>query len=386
MTPRPGLSGGSADIAVDAGGIVHLAAGVSNNFQYARRSLTGAWSVAELIAATPTGGSAINLDLDAAGTLYAIWRAGYTGYLSRDLFFARRAPAGQWVVNQLAAGIDHIASTTPPALLLTSAAGQDTAHVVWPNVAAGGNYNILHAAYVPDPGGTAALRQEVTLPAQTAHPGLSFLYRLVQDDAASANPFEVTILHAGTTAIVFSTRTPTPEWTSRWVDLTPWLGESIEVNFEVRNAAGSAPALVYLDEVAVGSTYPDIWVTVTSSVAAAPGSTATITLRYGNRGRVAAQAGQVTLELPPELTFVQAAPAPTATAPGLTWAVGDLPAGASSGVITIQARVDEAVAPFVSFLAAATITSGSTEIEDANNAADDVIFAGHRSSLPAIYR
>jgi hypothetical protein len=175
-------------------------------------------------------------------------------------------------------------------------------------------------------------------------------------------------------------------WKHQWADLTPWAGRSVTIRFKVSEAAGGARAWAYIDEVSVGSAHPDTWVRLSGPRSAPPGQQVVQSITYGNRGGVAAGNGQVTLGLPPELTFVRADPPPSATAPILRWDVGNLSAGDGPQTIRVTLQVAPDAATGTTLTATATIASDTAEIEQANNTAQAAMFVGYLVYLPVITR
>ncbi|MGQ0603650.1 MAG: DUF11 domain-containing protein [Anaerolineales bacterium] len=121
-----------------------------------------------------------------------------------------------------------------------------------------------------------------------------------------------------------------------------------------------------LDEVTVGSSYSDVWVT-SSNPTARRGELITYTLNYGNQGGAAASNAQVSFTLPAEVTFVSASVPPTTPSPSLTWNVGNLASKSGPNTIIVTARV-AADAPIPSTLShTVSVQSTSAELETLNN-------------------
>ena len=100
-------------------------------------------------------------------------------------------------------------------------------------------------------------------------------------------------------------------------------------------------------------------------------------------GGVAASGGQVTLQLPAELSLVSADPPPAATAP-LRWDVGALPAQSELQTIRVTLQVAASAAGGSTVTSTAGITSATAELEQANNTAAGAVFVGSLTYLPAV--
>lgn len=219
------------------------------------------------------------------------------------------------------------------------------------------------------------------------NPGLSLVYQFHQDNPNDGRSSFSVVLDDGTNiSTLFSSSAARTTWTHQWLSLKPWIGRTITITLRLDYAADSLPAVVYLDEVTIGSTYPDIWVSQPAWQAALPGRTFETTLTYGNRGGVAASGGQVTLQLPAQLSFVSANPPPSATTPTLRWDVGALPAQSGPQTIRVTLQVAASAAGGSTVTTTAGITSSSPELEQANNTAQGSVFIGSVRYMPVIMR
>lgn len=232
--------------------------------------------------------------------------------------------------------------------------------------------------------GSSSLAQTLTLPPALAAPTLSFYYQLLNPTAGAGDDFVVAVETGSGSTTVFTATAPTAGWTHRWVDLSPWAGQTITVRFTARRAtAGADATAATVDEVTIGSAHPDLWINGVSG-SALPGRQFQLDLSYGNRGGVAASAAHVTLQLPPELTFVSAIPAPVATTPALRWNLGTAAAQSGPQSIRVTVLVAALAPPGSTLMATASIASDTTELELANNTSQAAVFAGSRGYLPVI--
>ena len=369
-------------LAVDALKRVHVAWGESPSYWmfYAMRS-DGVWSIPKEIASPTTvlDDSAPKLVVDASLKVHLVWKLRY----GANMRYVVRSPDGNW-----SSPVDFGQSDfdrSQPQLLVDSS---DTPHVLWRNgiTTMGHNGAVMYAGPGPVPAaGEATLSQVVQVPDAALAPTLSFLHRFATEFPSDSR-LEVVIDDGISPTTVFSVTSGTGAWKHQWTDLTPWAGRSVTLRFKVTEAAGGARAWAYIDEVTVGSAHPDTWVRVVGQRAAPPGGQLTQDLLYGNRGGVAASNGYVTLQLPPELTFVSADPAPSMTSPELRWDVGDLAGPSDPGAIHVTLQVAPAAAPFTTVMTTVTIASDTAEIEQANNTAQATLFIGYMACLPVVWR
>ena len=383
------VTGGASDMAVDELGMVHIAAvfyDSLDSIRYTHRSPGGVWSDPEEITSTSIapGPAGVDLEVGSNGTVYATWRQGLSGYVWRDVYIARRDAAGHWSsAKKVSGNADQTNDSLPPLLVVD---GQDRAHVVWNNANYYGS-DIFHALYVgTPPAGDSWLRQQVIIPANMVNPGLSFLYQLQQGNPDGRNPFTVAIQDGTSTSTVFSTSAVATDWTHRWINLYPWLGKTVTVMFDLQNAADNSPTMIYLDEVTLGSTFPDIWLRLSGRPAAPPGQQADYTILYGNRGGVAAGNTRVTLQLPPELVFVSANPPPFAPSPVLRWDVGDMAGQSGRQTIQLTLRVASSATTGTTVTSTASIASDTAELEQDNNTSQGMTFIGYQTYLPVLAR
>jgi uncharacterized repeat protein (TIGR01451 family) len=386
IVPRAGYVTVIGDAAVDVFGTVHLGfygdcASNGCEVKYMRREASsGTWSQPELIAATPSGSTSIQIAVDNAGTVYATWRHWWTsGGNYHELLFARRHTTGGWSTPLKLTDTPYQVSV--PLITVDS---EDRVHVLWTNELSWGGSDVFHARYVgTPPAGDSWLSQTLAIPSGMNNPGLSFVYQYQQGNPDGRNVFSVVAQAGANTTPLFSTSSATPGWTHQWVDLAPWRGETITVEFKLQNAADNSPALVYLDEVTVGSTYPDVWVQKLGPTSLLPSEQIVYTVTYGNRGATPALVARVTDNLPTGLRFVNADPPPGSIGSGLVWDVGDLPAHSGPFTITLTAEVNPPIG-LGSVTNTVDITSQSSELETHNNTAQLSTFVGYQRYFPLV--
>jgi uncharacterized repeat protein (TIGR01451 family) len=232
---------------------------------------------------------------------------------------------------------------------------------------------------------SSQIAQQVDLSSDIFAPTLSFMYKVDKAFADPSSWLEVTVANTSTNTTVFSTISGRTDWTHGWVDLSPWKGQVITLTFGVSQLAGAPRTGVYIDEVSLGSAYPNLWVQKTSSTVPPGGSPVRYTITYGNLGGVPAQGVRLTDTLPISVTFVSASVPPTSTAP-LVWDVGNQAAGAGPYTIIVTATVDAGVPTWTTLANTVTIGAATPEADRDNNTAVAQTFVGYRLYLPLAAR
>lgn len=240
---------------------------------------------------------------------------------------------------------------------------------------------------------------------------------------------------------------PVPLWTHQWLDLGPWAGQTISVTFVVtNNTSGGARSIllqvitltealtsptlsffyhitqdpapgtetfavlinsdsgaqagfpiqsdlageiwVFLDEITIGSAYPDLWINKTSPTVV-PGEQVAYTIVYGNQGSIPANETRITDTLPTELSFVDAKPSPIISNTLLlawVWNIGDVSPESEPFTIIVTVTVAPTVPMLSSFTNTVGIAASTPELEKANNVAQATTFVGYRVHLPIALR
>jgi uncharacterized repeat protein (TIGR01451 family) len=139
------------------------------------------------------------------------------------------------------------------------------------------------------------------------------------------NSMTVQVSDAVTTTTLISTTSGIYGWEHQWRYLDEWVGKEITLTFAVHQAAYAPPVFALLDEVTLGSVYPDLWLdTDAAAHNLRPGELVTLTLAPGNRGSVLASGVQISLTLPAGLEFISASLEPSAAPPVLHFDLGDI--------------------------------------------------------------
>ncbi|MGH2537115.1 MAG: hypothetical protein ACRDHL_06955, partial [Candidatus Promineifilaceae bacterium] len=331
-------SGGESDLAVGADGTLHTIAGsYFDGVFYVQRTPGGAWTEPFFLS-DPGNFGEPEIALDASSYPHVAWGGTEYEWTYQAVFYARLLAGGSWMPAQQVSSSGS--STFLPQLALDSAS---VPHLVWTEL--NSDEIFYRSSATADQSGTSSLSQAVTVPPTLTNPSLSFQYQLNGALPGGDSQLLVQVEEGPTTTPLLALTGSTGSgWATGRADLSPWLGEAITVSFQLEQEAGAPVAWAYLDEVSLGSTYPDLWVTG-ADAAAVPGEQVTFEISYGNRGGAAASDGLITATLPADLTFVSASQPPISTSPSLVWDVGDLPAGSGPLTIAVTVAIDPAAQP-----------------------------------------
>jgi Tol biopolymer transport system component len=366
-----------ADLAANEAGdlVLVLAPQYGGQFLFTERR-QGVWSQPVPLSSGPAHFK-VDSDVDDTGTIHIIWGEGRPYNESGDtVFYRRRNPDGSWLPVQKLAQPPGGART-----LQLMAGPQGTLHFSW-------NAN-LSEVYVlstaMSSGGASVLAQVVTIPAGMESPTLSFLYWADGLHPKNQSQFKVEVSDGNATSTLKTVSANSGGWTHAWSNMNAWQGRPLTITMRLDQSANQPCASVFLDEVTLGSAYPDLWISGGSTTAAMPGQPVHYTLTYGNRGG-GKSAAKVIAVLPAQVSLVDATPAPTVSGKTLTWEVGDLPAHSQPLQIVISGTVDLSTAMMNNLKLVATIEATLTEQEKANNQVELPTFVGHRLHLPAVRR
>ncbi len=375
----PGMKIVSFTAAMDTQNTLHVVFADLNiyNFDstiyYMKKESGGGWSVPYVVYQTNPNPSIMILSAGSGGHIMLAW--SQVGMDEEGVFFMQLRN-GQWSQAQ------RIFSSVPSGITALVVSPEGEPHILWTST------SLYYVTLAPAAAtGPSQLSQTLTLTPSLEAPVLSFLYQMNGANPAAGSGFSVQVSDGISSTTLLSTTANSPDWQHAWFDLSPWLSQTITLTFQARQVQGYPAVAVYLDEVSLGSSYPDTWVQLMGSpVSAQPGQQVTLLLQYGNRGGALASGVGIDLTLPDGLTFLDASLPPSSTAgQALHWDVGDLPARGESGAITLTVEIDSAAPRAVDLEITAGITA-SRELETANNSAHFILFTGARLFMPIIQR
>jgi len=256
-------------------------------------------------------------------------------------------------------------------------------HIVWEGNDVYGT-DIYYARTVgTEASGDSFVAQVLTVPPTMTAATLSLLYQLDSLSPESRGWFAIAADDGVTSTVLFSTTARTDGWEHHWLDLSAWASQTVTLTLNLHQTAGPYCTWAYLDEVSLGSTYPDLYVRKTGVGDARPGDEVVYTISLGNRGGAQATGARITDTLPAGLSFLGAAPPPLTTTLPLRWDLGDLPAQSGPWTIVVTATVAPTVPMFTTFTNTVTIAC-QKELETANNLAWVTTWIGYRIYLPLV--
>ena len=314
-----------------------------------------------------------NLAVDSKGTVYVV---SISAAKQAKKNFRYRPANGEWTEPEV---INGNPSGQPDIVVDHS----DNVHLVYEGAQLANHYQNNRALSEA----SSAISQTVTIQSGPNSPILSFLYKLDGVGARNPEALEVLIVDSLTSTVVFST-TENRDWAHTWVDMTPWAGQTATLAISLHQIAGYPRPWAYLDEVSIGSAYPDLWVSKKgSSVDVLPEGQVLYTITYGNQGGAAASSVLIEDTWPRELVLVDAAPSPTiSTSSSLAWDIGSLSAKSGPLTISITATATSTATMWNTFINTATISTTTSELETANNLAQTLTFIGRHVFMPLVLK
>ncbi len=379
------VAAGTPRVAAESTGIVHVvwsdASGdeaLGSEILYARKSAAGVWTTPVDISNSAGEATAPRLAVSGSGAVHVVWNNETT---QSEVYYARGESDGFWSQPQQ---ISSGSGSAQGARLVAEASR--TVHVAWEDGSAGAG-DILYSYAIPNEAtGDSWIRQTVSIPAEMFAPTLSFLYQLEGASPTSGSSLDVLVDDGSNTTAVFTSTSGTLGWAHQWVDLGAWSGQTVDLIFSIHQTADRLCTWGYLDEISLGSSYPDLAISKSGPWKVLPGETVVYTIVYENRGGVTAAGVQVTDTLPAELTFVGATPAPNATSPALRWDVGDVAARSGPQTIVVTATLSADAAMNRELTNAVLITAASPELRTDNNQATLGTLIGYQVYLPIVMK
>jgi uncharacterized repeat protein (TIGR01451 family) len=308
---------------------------------------------------------------DDLGILHLVARRDVT---DEGFYYSRYIPSVGWSHKSFSVLIDN-----NPLIAIDQ---YDAIHIVWDDDE--GNFHYMTSLPAAN-SAVGSIQQNVTIPADMHQPTLSFMAKVYRDLPGDASNIQIAV-NNGVTQTETLIEAADMAWRQHWLDMRPWSGQMVTVTFTLNQGAGDPYLRLYLDDVSLGSTYPDVMVAPANSPTALPGETVTFQLTFGNQGSVPADGSVLTVTLPAELSYVSASLPPIATTPSLVWDLGNLGANSGSSTILLTVAVSPSAVPLSNLTTMLTISTAAPEVETANNSYMVKTLVGGRLYLPMMVR
>lgn len=289
------------------------------------------------------------------------------------LVYRRRTPDGFWLPAQRLAQLAH---GIHQAEVLTGSTGRlYIGYAGWQDL-----YLISRGM---SSGGSSVLAQKVTIPAGMNSPVLSFQSWAEGFNSQNQGRFNLEVSDAFSTTTLSTITSSSNGWIHRWSDMSAWQGRAVTVTLRLNQTANQPCAALLLDEVTLGSAYPDLWISGGNTTAVLPGAAIQYTIVYGNRGS-GKSAGSLSATLPSQVSLVSASPPANINGKTLSWDLGEMAAHSASMQIVIDGTVNANVAMMTNLKLAAEVESTLPEQEKANNKIELPTLVGYQLRLPII--
>jgi hypothetical protein len=132
------------------------------------------------------------------------------------------------------------------------------------------------SSLINDTDETATISQTVTIPADMNKPTLSFMDQISGGDGTHGTGLIVNIIDGETTATVFTDINRTHLWEHQWVDLTDFLGKTVDVQFKIDQKSGDPVIHIDLDDISIGAWLTPLLYSVSPNQCVIPDSSVTI--------------------------------------------------------------------------------------------------------------
>lgn len=363
------------DMAVSHNGTLHVmwSRQATSSYQlvnyHQMRSPSGHWSTPALMSqrGTHTGYKPGKMAVDSNGSIHAILM--HPQSINDVLYYAFSQTGSEWQLEPAFADLIYTD-------LLLTVDQHDIVHIL----------TSKYRRSLPADGSSAAsLSQTITIPADMAAPTLAFMAKRPGDVPGDGSGLEL-LVNDGVMETAVPLTDSGADWTHYWADMSAWSGQTVTLKFRLTQVNGDPRVQAALDDVTLGSTYPDIWTRGSGPGWALPGKTVVFHIFYGNQGYIPAVDGELVLTWPESLIFVSATTTPTLGADGLTWSVGDLPAEAAPAPIVITATVNAATPLWETISLPISLRSAITEVEQQNNEAIMTVYIAHHVFLPVLFK
>ncbi|MCA9986980.1 MAG: DUF11 domain-containing protein, partial [Anaerolineales bacterium] len=227
------------------------------------------------------------------------------------------------------------------------------------------------------------LAHTLFIPTEVASPTLAFTALLAQDVIGDGTEFSVIVAsenYSETTTIQPAGNT----WQHEWLDLASFVGEGVTVTFQLTQQSTDPALVVFLDQVSLGSAYPDLSAQLFMPPSVTPGEGFSVNITVQNHGMIMAGQVVLTYTLPSPMTFITATVPPVQQGNTLVWNLSNLPAESLPVEITLELMVPISLTQGLAVNHNLVVTTTSAEGNLGNNLAAFEQFIVFRMFLPLL--
>lgn len=367
FVPKP------SGLMVSSNNTLHIFWYTNNSIHHAFLPPDGSWSTP--IQLPNAHGEIFDVALDSRDELHLINLDRSTA--NSGIYYRQWTNGGGWQTTTL---LNPEYPHNTPAVAVD---GHDTVHLMW---SAGFLDGVYYQSNTSATGASASsVSQTVTIPVGMANPTLAFMARQFRNLPGDSSGLQLQISN-GTVTSTLPVPHNTAAWSQSWIDMSAWQGQTVTVTFQFEQQPGDLFTQAAVDDVSLGSAYPDTWVKLDAAAHyGVPGDSLPLTVLYGNQSNIDVADGVLTLTLPAHLSFVSANISPTSLTP-LTWAVGNIPAETMGQPLVVTVSIKPGAPFFTTLSPHVSLNTSATELQTGNNEAQADIVINRFQFLPIVTR
>lgn len=199
-----------------------------------RRTPDGSWLPPVIMPNYSAYGTLISASASSRGDLVHVFKSS-----DENSWLIRRSASGEWFAPQrLPDGVNSVWMNSMGWIEIST------------KTAAGNSFYTSQLAIANQ---DSTISQSVELTNDLHQPTLAFTYRLEGQENGAASSFNVDLTPSSGETITIWSANELTDWQHAWVDLSPWLGQTVNLTFRTHQAAGEALISTELDDVSVGS-------------------------------------------------------------------------------------------------------------------------------------
>ncbi len=227
-----------------------------------------------------------------------------------------------------------------------------------------------------------AVSRQVSLPGGMPTPILSFWHLWPESEKFSSAALVLSGAGRGDVVVALA---PAPDWQRTWVDLTDWAGETLTITIQGELNPGEESFFV-LDEIHLGSVYPDLQAVAVVPDVVTPGQAFTLTLDVENIGYPLAAGTTLTLTLPETLELISAELPFTQQGAQYLFSLGDIAGLSKFGAFAVRLVAAPDLHTQEAQVGEVRVGLGTPEVEMENNTIPFATLALWRLFVPAVNR